>query len=218
MVLDSGLRNASLAIGQAGGAEAFFGGQCPTAATWRTAFLGLDALPLLTCYSPMTVNKPFPSLSPAREVCALLALVGLLCSSRQSPGGPLEAYIDQPDSHYAWKQVEQKQEGAFTVTHLELTSQKWREHVWQHHLQVVRPDRVRHPGIAFLFITGDGRGTRQIDLLKTLAERAGALAAVVTRIPNQPLYDGRKEDALIAYTFDQYLKTGDETWPLCSRW
>ena len=51
-------------------------------------------------------------------------------------------------------------------------------------------------------------------MLKTLAERAGAVAAVITRIPNQPLYEGRKEDALIAYTFDQYLKTGDETWPL----
>jgi PhoPQ-activated pathogenicity-related protein len=50
-------------------------------------------------------------------------------------------------------------------------------------------------------------------LLVLLAERAGAVAAVVTRVPNQPLYDGRKEDALIAYTFDQYLKTGDATWP-----
>ncbi|MCI0744623.1 MAG: PhoPQ-activated pathogenicity-related family protein, partial [Verrucomicrobia subdivision 3 bacterium] len=67
---------------------------------------------------------------------------------------------------------------------------------------------------AFLFITGDGSGTRQIPILKAVAERAGCMAAVVTKVPNQPLYDGRKEDALIAYTFDQYLKTKDETWPL----
>jgi len=51
-------------------------------------------------------------------------------------------------------------------------------------------------------------------LLKTLAERAGAIAAVVTKVPNQPLYGGLKEDALIAYTFDQYIKSGDESWPL----
>ena len=51
-------------------------------------------------------------------------------------------------------------------------------------------------------------------MLQVLAERAGAVAAVITRVPNQPLYDGRKEDALIAYTFDQFLQSGDESWPL----
>jgi len=79
---------------------------------------------------------------------------------------------------------------------------------------VVRPVEVRNPGIGFLFVTGDGDGEKTVEMLKTLAERAGAVAAVITKIPNQPLYDGRKEDALIAYTFDQFLKTGDETWPL----
>jgi PhoPQ-activated pathogenicity-related protein len=100
------------------------------------------------------------------------------------------------------------------ITHLALTSQKWRDDVWTHTLHVVRPDKVRNADIAFLFITGDGSGTRTPGLLQTLAARAGAIAAVVTRVPNQPLYDGRKEDALIAYTFKQYLKTHDETWPL----
>jgi PhoPQ-activated pathogenicity-related protein len=126
----------------------------------------------------------------------------------------LEDYVRKPDTNYAWKQLDQKQEVGFTITHLELISQQWRSNTWRHHMQVVRPEKVRHPGIAFLFITGDGDGHNNLGLLKTLAQRAGAMAAVVTQIPNQPLYGGLKEDALIAYTFDQYLKSGDETWPL----
>ena len=120
----------------------------------------------------------------------------------------------KPDTNYTWKKLEQKKDAGLTATHLSLVSQQWRDGAWRHHLQVVRPEHVRNPGIAFLFITGDGDGQRNLGMLKILAERAGALAAVVTKIPNQPLYDGRKEDALIAYTFDQYIKTGDETWPL----
>src|SRR6185503_7005979 len=100
------------------------------------------------------------------------------------------------------------------VTQLRVTSQKWRDTNWTHHVQVVRPESVRHPEIGFLFITGDGDGKSSIEMLRILAERAGAVAAIVTKIPNQPLYGGKKEDALIAYTLDQYLKSGDETWPL----
>ena len=128
--------------------------------------------------------------------------------------GALEDYVKKPDPNYTWKQLAQKEEGGFGITHLELTSQQWREGNWLHHMQIVRPEKVRHPEIAFLFITGDGDGQKNLGLLKILSERAGALAAVVTKIPNQPLYNGLKEDALIAYTFDNYLKTGDETWPL----
>src|SRR5262249_16346114 len=96
----------------------------------------------------------------------------------------------------------------------EMISQHWREHTWSHHVQIVKPDKVRNPRLAFLFVTGDGEGRSSLAMLQLIAERAGVLAAVVSRVPNQPLYDGRKEDALIAYTFDQYLKSGDESWPL----
>src|SRR6266480_83539 len=143
---------------------------------------------------------------------ALISLHLFCCAA--AVAGALEEYVDKPDLHYNWKRTEQKREGWGTATRLEMVSQHWRDQFWSHHLIVVRPNEVRNPGSGFLFITGDGDGEKRIEMLKTLAERAGAVAAVITKVPNQPLYEGRKEDALIAYTFDQYLKTGDETWPL----
>ena len=140
--------------------------------------------------------------------------VGCLAIARESSANALDEYVARSDSHFAWTLLGQQQTNGFTIARLELVSQRWREHTWRHSMIIVRPASVRNPGAAFLYITGDGRGTSSIELLKTLAGRSGALAAVITRVPNQPLYDGREEDALIAYTFDQYLKTGDETWPL----
>jgi len=147
----------------------------------------------------------------ALSVCVLTTWSGAALNCR---AGALENYVAKPDTNYTWTKVEQKQDAGFAITHLTLVSQQWREGLWRHHMQIVRPENVRNPGIAFLFITGDGDGQKSIGMLKTLAQRAGAVAAVITKIPFQPLYEGRKEDALIAYTFDQYLKTGDESWPL----
>src|SRR5438874_1787212 len=142
----------------------------------------------------------FPSL--------LLTFAGALLA------GPLEDYVAKPDTNYAWSLVTNREVAGVSSSQLKLTSQHWRESNWTHHIQVVRPEKMRHAEIGFLFITGDGDGHGSIEMLKVLADRAGAVAAVVTKVPNQPLYGGKKEDALIAYTFDQYLKTGDQTWPL----
>ncbi|PYM10502.1 MAG: PhoPQ-activated pathogenicity-like protein PqaA type, partial [Verrucomicrobia bacterium] len=149
-----------------------------------------------------------------KTVAAAAIVAFLYFPGRAAVAGALEHYVNKPDPNYNWKRTEQKREGWGTLTRLEMVSQHWRDQFWSHHMIVVRPVEVRNPGIGFLFVTGDGDGEKTVEMLKTLAERAGAVAAVITKIPNQPLYDGRKEDALIAYTFDQFLKTGDETWPL----
>lgn len=142
-----------------------------------------------------------------------LAFAGLLLAPA-AWADALSNYVFSADTNYSWKEAGQTNMDGLTVTRLDLVSQKWRDSVWTHTIQVVRPEKVRNPEWAFLFVTGDGSGTRTLPILKAVAERAGCIAATVTRVPNQPLYDGKKEDALIAYTFDRYLKTGDETWPL----
>mgnify|MGYP003333831396 FL=1 len=144
----------------------------------------------------------------------ILLALALLASLPAQAAEALLDYVRKPDTSFAWTRAEQREVDGFSATRLDLTSQSWRGHVWQHQVLVVRPPQVRNPDIAFLFITGDGDVSKLFNLMKTLAERAGAVAAAVNKVPNQPLYDGRKEDALIAYTFDQFLKTGDREWPL----
>ncbi len=144
--------------------------------------------------------------------------LGLLAPGRSgllaAPPGPLAEYVGRADDSFTWKKVEERSAEDLTTVRLDCVSQTWRGQEWQHQLLVVRPAVVRNPDAACLIITGDGDVAREIELLRLLAQRAGAIAAVINRVPNQPFYGGRKEDALIAYTFDEYLKTGDPTWPL----
>lgn len=143
--------------------------------------------------------------------CGLLAFLNLKPAHAEDA---LAEYVRSPDNSFTWSKAAERQVGRATAIRVQLDSQTWRGHLWTHEMLVVRPEKVRNPGMALLFVTGDGNVEENFDLLNMLASRAGAVAAVINRIPNQPLYDGRKEDALIAYTFNEYLKTGDKTWPL----
>lgn len=123
----------------------------------------------------------------------------------------LEEYVERPDPTFALAIDTQAAHDDAAVTQILMRSQSWRGHIWRHEIKVIRAQRIRHPEIALLFVSGDHNS--QHSTLQMLAERAGTIVAELTRVPNQPLYDGRREDALLVYTFDQYLRTGDETWP-----
>ncbi len=146
---------------------------------------------------------------------SLLLLLLLWLVRGSALAGVLEDYVNRPDTNYTWKLVGQQGTNGETVAaQIKLTSQKWRDGLWNHDIRIIRPAVVRNPDIAFIYVTGSGNGLREEIILRVIAERAGAIAAVITQVPNQPLYDGRKEDALIAYTFSQYLASGDRDWPL----
>jgi PhoPQ-activated pathogenicity-related protein len=141
------------------------------------------------------------------------------------PDGPLGAYLGRPQPAYRWTVKSDEQVGEVTVLRLELVSQTWRGRPWTHRLNVVLPrpaegDRAR-PGDAILAISGSGGEEETLGLVQTLATRLGVPVAVLHDVPNQPLLpdespDGRglREDALIAQTFADYMKTGDVDAPI----
>lgn len=126
----------------------------------------------------------------------------------------MENYINNIDPHFHWETTKIITKKWGTISQYKLISQNWRGHKWSHELLLVRPKQIRNPDIAFLKIAGDGKANYHLNSLMTLARRGGAVTAVLMNVPNQPLYENRSEDALIAYTLNQYLKTKDETWPL----
>src|SRR5256885_11934334 len=91
---------------------------------------------------------------------------------------------------------------------------------------MLRPRRLAMPATqAVLFVDGgswepeyDGTATHSVPrVAKEFVRLANALHApvvIVRQVPFEPLFGGRREDALIAYTFDQYLQTGEPDWPL----
>ncbi|MBK9139820.1 MAG: PhoPQ-activated pathogenicity-like protein PqaA type [Verrucomicrobia bacterium] len=154
---------------------------------------------------------------PSPRSAFAAVFVAVCVGTGSGHAGALEDYVRQPDKSFNWKRTRQTQlkEGG-TLTHLELISQTWRGQFWSHHLLVYRPPVVRHPDAALLVISGGGYNApaeKEVLLFQPAADRAGALLAFLNKVPNQPLYDGRTEDALIAYTFNEFLKSGDTTWP-----
>jgi PhoPQ-activated pathogenicity-related protein len=95
-----------------------------------------------------------------------------------------------------------------------MTSQTWQGIAWTHKIEIVKPAKCDYPSSAILFITGGNPRKEMSPIGLALAGLAGCPVAILYNIPNQPLFDGKREDALIAHTFVKALETGDETWPL----
>jgi PhoPQ-activated pathogenicity-related protein len=207
-------------------------------AEWVAAVVSAAAL------SDRHISGRFPIRSAARQAAlvALLAMVALSVggsSLLSSVGGRVAAaeqpgvevalrdYVARPDTSYRW---EKRREGTVltaTYAELRLTSQTWRGTAWKHQLYVIKPVSAA-PGTnkAFLFIGGgswkpeldaagnDAKLPREADLLALVAEQVKTPVAILLQVPHQPLFDGKTEDAIIAHTFQEYMKSRDPEWPL----
>jgi PhoPQ-activated pathogenicity-related protein len=144
----------------------------------------------------------------------LAAAYMAVCAAAPGAQADLAQYIARPEPGYHWDKGTETQQGFVTVTDLKLRSQVWRGIPWDHTVRVFHPVTVKYPKTAFLFITGGNPGQEETQLGVLLASSFQAPIALLYQIPNQPLFDGKSEDDLIAHTFAEYLKSGDDTWPL----
>lgn len=126
----------------------------------------------------------------------------------------LHSYVGKADKAYAWEKRSEVRQGGSTIVDIHMVSQKWQGITWEHRIFVFLPQKVDYPDTCTLYITGGDGGDSDRLMGQTIANSTGMPFAILFNIPNQPLFDGNSEDALIAYTFDKFLETGDETWPL----
>lgn len=156
--------------------------------------------------------------------CALLAQPATSVKHETA----LDRYVAAPDPNYKWELANTIEGKGYKAFVIELTSQKWRSEkevdkpVWRHWLTIIRPDTVKF-STGFLFIAGGNNKSgvpKTADIMLTqMALDTGAVVAEIKQIPSEPLTfsdDGkpRNEDGIIAYTWDKFLRGGDENWPL----
>jgi PhoPQ-activated pathogenicity-related protein len=179
-------------------------------------------------------------LSLVLAACAVASAVGpaaqvegqaLRRSTAAAPASPetaLDRYVQAPDPAFRYALQATRAGDGYTFYLLEMVSQRWLtagevdRPEWRHWITIVRPDTVRHATGLLLVGGGDTRRKppeRADAALADIAVTTQTVVAELRMVPNQPLVftgDGgreRTEDELIAYTWDKFLRTGDERWP-----
>ncbi|MBZ5604822.1 MAG: PhoPQ-activated pathogenicity-related family protein [Acidobacteriia bacterium] len=165
--------------------------------------------------------------NPRLRLLPILVAIALplAAASRETA---LDRYVHAPDPSFKFELANTIKGEGYTAYVLDLTSQTWKppveadRSVWKHWLTVVKPDHVNY-STGFLYITGgsnkDKAPTKVDDLITDLALTTNTVVAELRMVPNQPLTfpDGAKpnmvEDEFIAYTWDKFLRTGNDIWP-----
>ncbi len=160
------------------------------------------------------------------KTAAALFCTALAALAQSSEYTALDRYVAAPDDSYRYTLARTVPAQGLTMYQLDMVSQNWLTTAevdrteWRHWVTIVKPDQIT-TSTALLFIDG-GNNQSPPDspnlLVLMLAAQLGAVIIDVGQVPNQPLRfagedQSRTEDSLIAYTWDKFLRTGDERWP-----
>ena len=164
-----------------------------------------------------------------RHIVAAFVWVALNAGAMAAETEPLASnalqdYVAAADDSYAWRVHARYRQNGSEVLELRLHSQTWRDILWKHQLYIIKPRRIRTGEHGLLVISGGRwRNSYETEVAETLpddarlfiriAKRLRTVVAVLAQVPYQPLFD-RTEDRIIAFTFDEYLRTGESDWPL----
>jgi PhoPQ-activated pathogenicity-related protein len=139
----------------------------------------------------------------------------------------LDRYVAAPDANYKYSLEKTIPGKGYTTYVLEMISQAWRSAkevdrtLWKHWVVITKPDEVTSSR-SLLFVGGgsnDKPAPKSADEgLIRMALATKTVVSEVRMIPNQPLTfagetTSRKEDEMIAYTWDKFMTTGDALWP-----
>lgn len=145
---------------------------------------------------------------------------------------PLDDYVWAQDDNYNWEVIGETYHGkGYTGYYLNMTSQSWLTpedfspgsygHIWYHTMFIIVPAEVDYKNNATLWITGgntgdslpDPSGSEDIEVTLAWALHTKTVAGILFQIPNQhitfssdPIQKARSEDAIIAFTWDHFLK------------
>lgn len=172
---------------------------------------------------------PRPLLAAALLCWVAANLHAAPASDRTAVGArtALDRYVKAPDTNYSFRLASTIKGDGYTTYMIDMISQAWlttnevARPLWQHWLTLVKPDKVTSD-IGLLFIGGGSHKTNPPSKAEAnivqVATETGTVAAQLSNVPNQPTVfagesKGRTEDSLIAYTWDKFLRTGDEKWP-----
>ncbi|MBS1855262.1 MAG: PhoPQ-activated pathogenicity-related family protein [Acidobacteria bacterium] len=165
---------------------------------------------------------------PARRLASLAAALFILCTAAAHAGDltALDRYVAAPDPSFRYTLNRTLNYSGMTVYQLDMVSQTWLTTAevdrpeWHHWVTIYKPDKPSTSSVLLLIDGGSNTPNPPTPdpQMVLLAGSAGAILVDLGQVPNEPLtFAGetapRSEDAIIAYTWDKFLRTGDERWP-----